>query len=862
MKKIVPSFNKRISHKFRWLLFLILLCSTALFSQQSSKVSQDIIEAPSTLEYTQRIQPQPLSDLAVQRAEAKQNGDVEALKKINALLEAQNTEKTGEEAAGEVIQRVSSTVVNYDAPSIAKPLPNNWNTDVPVIDISGVQNQPSMATASDGTIYIAFRTNSVISLNDIAVYKSITRGLSWEYVLGFQTPDPLVNLSHPSLAIGEGFEDRIIIAYVVNTSGDKYIEVVTIDMATEQIDEMVVPIQVSGWDYEKPVVWTDSPFTPLWDVYIITQARVNGSATNINGVFFRSVNFGRTYFGAGILGNTSADTYLDATGAVGRVGTSDERIYCIAYNETQERIELVYSDDGGASFTAEATIDQVIPPLGKEVEPQIAGSRHEENIMVSYTTSGGSPARERIGTVHSNDAGISWSNTTVFTNNSLDLFQSHLHMNEGGDSWHITYTRDNGTVAYLRRPQDFSTGWTFPSNTVNDTQDASTGGALKSITSDWDDDEAYVAWADSRDGGGDFDIYVDGNFTIGNPSITVAGQTFDDDNNGQSNGNGDGLVNPGETIEWGIDLLNAVTGPALDVEVTVEEFSPYVNGFISDTTISYGDIAAGQLDNNDIPFVFAVDPSAPDGHQIDIGLSVTASNGGPWVFANVSITVVGNAGGGCQGIVRSAVNGPANHPEGQEEEYSVFIDMRDALSPSDSLGSFTGRLLYDPTVVEYVSATLNPAFVGQINQSPGQIIFNGANANGSGGLIEVLEVTFNGIGNVGDTTLLNLEYNAMAAAGTFDNLLPCLNAPLDKLVEIVAGCRLGDVNGDGLCNSTDALIILTYDAGVSISDPTILDLINNGCGDTNGDGLTNSTDALVLLTYDAGLPVPFPVCTQ
>ncbi|MEL6824324.1 MAG: dockerin type I domain-containing protein, partial [Calditrichota bacterium] len=128
--------------------------------------------------------------------------------------------------------------------------------------------------------------------------------------------------------------------------------------------------------------------------------------------------------------------------------------------------------------------------------------------------------------------------------------------------------------------------------------------------------------------------------------------------------------------------------------------------------------------------------------------------------------------------------------------------------------------------------------------------------------VEILEVTFNGVGNVGDTTLLNLDYSAMAAVGTFENLLPCLNAPLDKLVEIVPGCRLGDVNGDGLCNSTDALIILTYDAGVSISDPAILDLINNGCGDTNGDGITNSTDALVLLTYDAGIPIPFPVCTQ
>ncbi|MEL6824444.1 MAG: hypothetical protein AAFP70_22015, partial [Calditrichota bacterium] len=359
----------------------------------------------------------------------------------------------------------------------------------------------------------------------------------------------------------------------------------------------------------------------------------------------------------------------------------------------------------------------VVPPVSKEVEPQIAGSLIPGRVLVTYTSSGGSPARERLKSVHSTDGGLSWSNTTALTSNNFDIFQGHLHMNEGGDSYHFTYTRSDATVRYLSRPQDLSSGWNTPADVVNDTQNASTGGALKSITSDPNTDEPYVAWADNRDGAGDFDIYVDGNFTPGIPFITIAGQTFDDDNNGQSNGNGDGQVNPGETIEWGIDLLNGLNGPAIDVEVTVQEFSPFVNGFISDTTINYGDIAVGQLDNNDVPFVFAVDPSAPDGHQIDIGLTVTASNGGPWVFANVSITVVGNGGGGCQGIVRSAVNGPANHPEGQEEEYSVFIDMRDALSPSDSLGSFTGTLLYDPSVVEYVSATLNPAFVGQINQS-------------------------------------------------------------------------------------------------------------------------------------------------
>jgi hypothetical protein len=33
------------------------------------------------------------------------------------------------------------------------------------------------------------------------------------------------------------------------------------------------------------------------------------------------------------------------------------------------------------------------------------------------------------------------------------------------------------------------------------------------------------------------------------------------------------------------------------------------------------------------------------------------------------------------------------------------------------------------------------------------------------------------------------------------------------------------------------------------------------CGDVNGDGLVDSTDALIILSYDVGMSVPYPVGT-
>jgi hypothetical protein len=65
---------------------------------------------------------------------------------------------------------------------------------------------------------------------------------------------------------------------------------------------------------------------------------------------------------------------------------------------------------------------------------------------------------------------------------------------------------------------------------------------------------------------------------------------------------------------------------------------------------------------------------------------------------------------------------------------------------------------------------------------------------------------------------------------------------------------LGDVNGDGAVNSTDALIALSCDAGLDTSQ-----FCPMNCGDVNGDGVVNSTDALIILSYDASMSVPFPV---
>jgi hypothetical protein len=64
---------------------------------------------------------------------------------------------------------------------------------------------------------------------------------------------------------------------------------------------------------------------------------------------------------------------------------------------------------------------------------------------------------------------------------------------------------------------------------------------------------------------------------------------------------------------------------------------------------------------------------------------------------------------------------------------------------------------------------------------------------------------------------------------------------------------LGDVNGDGEVNTTDAKLVMQYDLG--LIDETGLDL---SVADVNGDGAVNTTDAKLIMQLDLGLIDKFP----
>ena len=103
----------------------------------------------------------------------------------------------------------------------------------------------------------------------------------------------------------------------------------------------------------------------------------------------------------------------------------------------------------------------------------------------------------------------------------------------------------------------------------------------------------------------------------------------DDDNTGNSIGNDDAIINPGEAIELYVNLVNAGINTATGVNVSISDDSPYTT-YTFNTSSDYGDILPLAVATNLDDFDISIDPSTPDGYIIHFTMNITALNGGPW----------------------------------------------------------------------------------------------------------------------------------------------------------------------------------------------------------------------------------------
>jgi hypothetical protein len=105
--------------------------------------------------------------------------------------------------------------------------------------------------------------------------------------------------------------------------------------------------------------------------------------------------------------------------------------------------------------------------------------------------------------------------------------------------------------------------------------------------------------------------------------IVHQGHTIDDDNDGESGGDGDGRVDAGETIEMPVTLFNARGSEVRAVTATLSTSDPYVTA--TNHLASYGDIASGGSATSIAPYVFYVEHPCPDDHWVAFTLDITGT---------------------------------------------------------------------------------------------------------------------------------------------------------------------------------------------------------------------------------------------
>ena len=105
-------------------------------------------------------------------------------------------------------------------------------------------------------------------------------------------------------------------------------------------------------------------------------------------------------------------------------------------------------------------------------------------------------------------------------------------------------------------------------------------------------------------------------------------------------GNGNGLFEPGETVDVTVQLANSGGAGAFGVTATLSESDPYIT--VDSSLAAYGDIPASGSVGGSPPYTLTADPGTPTPHYAELVLSITAIGG--FAYTDTFVVAVGTTG--------------------------------------------------------------------------------------------------------------------------------------------------------------------------------------------------------------------------
>ncbi|MBL7093774.1 hypothetical protein ISS22_07355 [candidate division KSB1 bacterium] len=146
--------------------------------------------------------------------------------------------------------------------------------------------------------------------------------------------------------------------------------------------------------------------------------------------------------------------------------------------------------------------------------------------------------------------------------------------------------------------------------------------------------------------------------------------TIDDDTIDGSNGNGDGIINTGETVEMSVTLKNGGSADADGVSATLNTSFSFIT--IINNYSAFGDIPPNELSTSVSDFVFIVDKDCQDDTSAILELNIEGSNGNTWndeIFIEIKAPNLEHTAHTINDIVGGNGNGIIENGE------SIILDM-------------------------------------------------------------------------------------------------------------------------------------------------------------------------------------------
>lgn len=370
-----------------------------------------------------------------------------------------------------------------------------WGGDILITDPDWSSAYQAMTCSGDGTFYVVAVDWSNEGYLDL--YSSGDGGASWFYEYSLYDSSGSVN--YPSIAIGEGTYNRLLVAYEVgrNMTSAKVVvhwrDLDTFENGTVTVDSF--PGNILG----HPKICVDSPEYNVWYAYITFVRGLTGIG-NFSLMFSRTLDYGVSWVTPVSMAqpiNFGDDHDIDF-GAAG--------LFC-AWSIRAASADIVasWSTDFGASFAGSAVLAS---STLMEFEPSVAVSNTGQTVVVGYAVDYGvgyGNVDYDVEVWATTDGGAVWGWAALPYNDDIE-FGSDFTYDPVTSSIHAAYGRGKGTFT-THAEQDEPLVW-GPLLRVNEQQSAS---YLVRRSIAVDPTGAYgvgIAWADDRVPDG-FGVYFD-----------------------------------------------------------------------------------------------------------------------------------------------------------------------------------------------------------------------------------------------------------------------------------------------------------------------------------------------------------------